>query len=150
MTTSAPAFRITLVTESDFDELAELRIAAMRESLERVGRFDPERARERLRSTFQPADTRFILVDAERAGFYAVSIGADGWKLEHLYVHPRFQNLGLGSAVLRRILDDTDALGVRVHVVALKESASNRFYERHGFALVNESEWDNHYTRLPA
>jgi len=37
------------VTLADFDELAALRIAAMRESFESVGRFDPERSRERLR-----------------------------------------------------------------------------------------------------
>jgi hypothetical protein len=35
------------VLAADFDSLVALRIAAMRESLERVGRFDPERARER-------------------------------------------------------------------------------------------------------
>jgi cytosine/adenosine deaminase-related metal-dependent hydrolase len=32
------------VSNGDFDELVALRIAAMRESFERVGRFDPERA----------------------------------------------------------------------------------------------------------
>jgi hypothetical protein len=57
------------VTESDFDELVALRIAAMRESLERVGRFDPVRARERLRASFYPADTQFIVFDGVRVGF---------------------------------------------------------------------------------
>ena len=33
------------VSEADFEDLLALRIAAMRESLERLGRFDPERAR---------------------------------------------------------------------------------------------------------
>ena len=54
--------QICMVTEADFDELASLRIAAMRESLERVGRFDPERARERLRATFDPMHTHGIVV----------------------------------------------------------------------------------------
>ncbi|VVE84806.1 GNAT family N-acetyltransferase [Pandoraea sputorum] len=44
-------FRMNLTfsptTQSDADLLASLRIAAMRESLERIGRFDPQRARER-------------------------------------------------------------------------------------------------------
>ncbi|HEY1049927.1 MAG TPA: hypothetical protein VGE39_09240 [Prosthecobacter sp.] len=35
------------VTIDDFEELAALRIAAMRPSLEHLGRFDPARARER-------------------------------------------------------------------------------------------------------
>ncbi|RMN79860.1 hypothetical protein ALQ56_05513, partial [Pseudomonas syringae pv. papulans] len=42
---------ITLVTvqPEDFETLVAIRIEAMRESLERVGRFDPVRARERFR-----------------------------------------------------------------------------------------------------
>jgi len=34
-----------------------------------------------------------------------------------------------------------------VQVGALKESASNRFYQRHGFVLESEGEWDNYYVR---
>lgn len=58
------------VTAADFDELAALRIAAMRDSLERVGRFDLERARERLRKSFYPEHTRFVILDGQRIGFY--------------------------------------------------------------------------------
>ena len=42
-----PALRYPAVSEADFEDLLALRIAAMRESLERLGRFDPERARSR-------------------------------------------------------------------------------------------------------
>ena len=53
------------VSAGDFEVLAQMRIAAMRVSLERVGRCDPVRARERLRAGFEPEDT-FFIVDAER------------------------------------------------------------------------------------
>ena len=49
------------VTDTDFEALVSIRIAAMRESLERVGRFDPERARERLRQTYAPEESRLIV-----------------------------------------------------------------------------------------
>lgn len=52
MSTDATNVTFETVLESDFEELVDFRMAAMRESLERVGRFDPTRARERLRSTF--------------------------------------------------------------------------------------------------
>ena len=48
-----PALRYPAVSEADFEDLLALRIAAMRESLERLGRFDPERARSRLQATFR-------------------------------------------------------------------------------------------------
>jgi NAD(P)H-dependent FMN reductase/GNAT superfamily N-acetyltransferase len=145
-----PKVTLTLVTEADFDELAGLRVAAMRESLERVGRFDLMRARERLRITFSPAHTRFIVFEGEKIGFYATRLEPEGLRLDHLYVHPDFQSRGIGSVILKTILADADARGLPVLVGALKESASNRFYQRHGFTATSESEWDILYVRPPA
>lgn len=135
------------VVEDDFEELAALRIAAMRESLERVRRFDPVRARERLRSSFVPERTRFVVLARERVGFVATQDGPEGLQLDHLYIHPGFQSRGIGGAVLKQVLAEADERCVAVSVGALKESAANRFYQRHGFVLVSEGEWDNYYMR---
>ena len=135
------------VTTADFDELADLRIAAMRESLERVGRFDPERARERLRKSFSPEHTRFILLDGQRVGFYAFQPAEDGFHLDHLYVHPNCQSQGVGSHVMRGLIARSDASGLPVHLGALRDSPSNRFYQRHGFVKTSEDEWDIYYVR---
>jgi len=51
--------------------------------------------------------------------------------------------------VLRDMLRDADARGRAVSVGALRDSAANAFYLRHGFALVSETEWDRHYRREP-
>lgn len=143
------ALKVSLmpVVDSDFEELADLRLAAMRESLERVGRFDPIRARERLRTNFSPAHTRFMVFEGERIGFFTVRPTAEGMRLDHFYVHPAFQNRGIGGAILKTVFAEADALGLAVFVGALKESASNRFYQRHGFTLVGEGDWDNYYSR---
>jgi GNAT superfamily N-acetyltransferase len=135
--------------EGDFEALAELRIAAMRESLERIGRFDAARARARLLDGFSPADTRQIFVAAKRAGFVVVRRAHAGHRLEHLYIHPDAQGRGIGSATLRKVFEEADAAGQPLAVSALKESDSNRFYVRHGFVKVGESEWDIHYVRPP-
>lgn len=55
--------------QSDGPALADSRVLAMRESLERIDRFDPDRARERFLSSFDPADTRNTVVGAQRVGF---------------------------------------------------------------------------------
>ena len=60
------------VQQSDLDNLVAIRIEAMRESLERVGRFDPVRARERFLSGFEARCTRYIEVSGERVGFVVV------------------------------------------------------------------------------
>lgn len=101
------------VTGEDFDALVEIRIAAMRESLERVGRFDPGRARERLRKSFCPEETRFILLDGGRVGFYTFRPVDDGMMLDHLYVHPTCQSQGVGSYVMGRLIAEATAAGCR-------------------------------------
>ena len=135
------------VASSDFEALADIRVAAMRESLERVGRFDPSRARERLRSTFSPEHTRFIIFEGVKVGFFAVRPSPEGAQLDHLYIHPNYQSRGIGGVALMSIIDDAEKRGVSIRVGALKESASNRFYLRHGFVLSSEGDWDNYYVR---
>lgn len=146
---NAQASRMTFApsTDDDFEDLLALRIEAMQESLERLGRFDPARARERFRASFSPQYTRHVSKDEERVGFVAVRPQADGLLLDHLYIRPGFQGQGLGSAVLTCIFAEADAAGLAVTVGALKKSASNRFYVLRGFGKVDEGEWDVYYRR---
>lgn len=137
-------------TEADLDALVALRIDAMRESLQRIGRFDPARARERFAGGFDPASTRHILLDGQRVGFLVVKQQPDGLLLDHLYLRPSAQGQGIGGQVLGEVLADADARGLALHVGALRESAANAFYARHGFQKVGESEWDVYYRRDPA
>lgn len=134
---------------TDADALVNIRIAAMRESLERLGRFDPQRARERFLATFEPALCRFIAVDGIRVGFFEVRRFPDHLHLDHLYILPEHQARGIGSAVLRHLLADADAQGLPVRLGALRGSDSNAFYRRHGFTPIDESEWDIYYVRPP-
>ena len=126
-----------------------IRIAAMRESLERVGRFDPQRASDRFLAGFEPALTRHVLADGERVGVVVVRPCDDGLLLDHLYLLPVAQGRGIGAAVLADVLARADASRLAVRVSALRGSDANRFYERHGFVLLEMGEWDNHYRREP-
>ncbi len=147
--TLSDSVKFSAVSMADFEELVALRIAAMLESLERVGRFDPERARERLRKSFYPEYSEFIVLDGQRIGFYTFRPAADGFHLDHLYLHPGSQSRGVGSHVLRHLLSQADARQIPVHLGALRDSPSNRFYQRHGFTQTAEDEWDIYYNRKP-
>jgi len=144
-----PVVEYQLARTEDVDELVELRIEAMRASLTALGRFDPLRARERFLGGFEPSCTRHIVVEGRRVGFVVVKERPDGLLLDHLYVRPGAQGRGIGALVLRGILNDADARGLAVSVGALRGSDSNRFYARHGFEHVGESEWDVYYRREP-
>jgi len=131
----------------DAEALVALRIAAMRESLERVGRFDAQRARERFLSGFVPEHTHHIERAGQRVGFFVLKPQDHALLLDHLYIQPDCQRQGLGAAVLEHVFAQADARCLPVRVGALRGSDSNRFYLRHGFALAEQGPFDNDYLR---
>lgn len=136
------------VQEHDFDAMADLRILAMRPSLERLGRYDPERSRRRLQAGFVPEQMRWICLNGERIGFYSLFREGAAWRLDHLYLHPSTQGRGLGSLVMNHLFGQTQ--DAPMLVTALRDSESNAFYRRHGFTQTGESEWDIEYERPQA
>ena len=132
---------------ADAEELVAIRIEAMRESLERVGRFDPVRARERFLSGFDPSCTQHIVLEGQRVGFHVLKPSEGGLLLDHLYIRPAFQGLGIGARVLQAVFARADEQGLVLRVGALRESRSNDFYRRHGFVQEKQGEFDNYYVR---
>lgn len=96
---------------------------------------------------FSPGLTKHIVKNGTRVGFVVVKPDGDGLLLDHLYIHPDYQNQGIGQWVLHQVFDEADVQGKAIKVGALKGSDSNRFYARHGFELVEQAEWDNYYVR---
>lgn len=131
------------------EELVSIRLAAMRDSLQAIGRYDPARARERFLSNFQPENTNCIYDGEQLIGFYVLISKCDHWLLDHLYIHPEYQGKGAGSQILRKVKETAKSSGLPVRLGALKDSESNNFYKKHGFALTHQEEWDNYYAFSP-
>jgi GNAT superfamily N-acetyltransferase len=142
-------FAFSSAAESDFERLLLIRHAAMRPSLEQVGRWHPQRARARFRAAFTPGETRLILVGDALAGCVALRPAGEALELDQFYLDPTHQGGGLGSAVLRALLAEADAAGKPVVLTVLKDSAAIRFYERHGFVLTGGEDWDLFYRWTP-
>lgn len=138
-------YRIYEVEEDEKEALAELRIAAMRPSLEAVGRFDPDRARSRFLNNFCREATRKVEVDERLAGFYVVKDNIDHLYLDHMYIRSEFQGNGLGSLILKGIIVEAQERGLPLRLGALRGSRSNQFYQSHGFVQTHEEEWDIYY-----
>lgn len=149
MPVAAVSFTLQPTSVEDFEALLGLRLRAMRESLQRLGRYDEQRARERLAAGFDAGATQHIVVDGQRVGFVVLKTLRHALRLDHLYIDPPHQGRGIGSAVIAAICADADARQLPIELVALKGSDANRFYLRHGFAAVGEGEWDLDYRRQP-
>ncbi|MER7379032.1 GNAT family N-acetyltransferase [Streptomyces lanatus] len=129
-------------SSTDVDAVAELRAVVLRADLERLGRYDAQRVRQRLRDGFDPAHTWVIKVNGTFAGCVALRPAEDGHWLEHFYLAPHLQGSGIGTAVLRELLARCERGGVPVRLNVLQGSPARRLYERHGFTVENEDPVD--------
>ncbi|HEY8610025.1 MAG TPA: GNAT family N-acetyltransferase [Roseomonas sp.] len=139
------SFAFRPAAEGDFEALLDLSVRVMRAHLERVGRFDPERRRARMRAGFDPALFRLIESEGLIAGCVAIMDHPDHREIHSFYLEPWAQGRGLGRAVLDAILAERPDRPVRIEV--LKESPAARFYERAGFRLTGEAPFDLLYER---
>ncbi|MFE1449744.1 GNAT family N-acetyltransferase [Streptomyces olivaceoviridis] len=135
---------------TDVEVVAELRAVVLRADLERLGRYDERRVRQRLRDGFVPAHTWVIEVGGAFAGCVALRPAEDAHWLEHFYLAPHLQGNGIGAAVLRGLLERCDRDGILVRLNVLRGSPARRLYERHGFTLDTEDPVDVFMVREPA
>ena len=134
---------------ADVEAIAELRAVVLRADLERLGRYDEQRVRQRLRDGFAPAHTWVIEAGGAVAGCVSLRPAGDAHGLEHFYLAPHLQGSGIGSAVLRGLLEECDRDGTSVRLNVLQGSPARRLYERHGFTLETEDQVDVFMVRGP-
>ncbi|MEE1785014.1 GNAT family N-acetyltransferase [Streptomyces sp. SP17BM10] len=147
---SLPHWTLEPARPEDVERVCDLKGRVMRADLERLGRWDPQRSRRRVRAAFSTAHTSVLLVEGAFAGSLSVRPDERGGRhLELFYLSPHLQGRGIGTAVLRHVLAEADAAGEPVRLVVLRGSAAQRLYERHGFVLEREDGVDVLLVREP-
>jgi GNAT superfamily N-acetyltransferase len=140
-------WRFGTPTEEHFEPLLALRIEVMREHLERVFRYKPSRARRIFREHFDEPGMRLILSGDQRIGCVGFRSEPECLKIDSFYLERRFHNSGLGTAILKVLLAEADALGKPIRLEVLTGSKADRFYLRHGFIKLREDAIEAEYER---
>ncbi|WP_449373642.1 GNAT family N-acetyltransferase [Arthrobacter psychrolactophilus] len=134
-------FSLRPAIDSDAQWIVELRAIVMRDDLERLGRYDPVRVRQRFLNAFVAEQLQIILIDGEAVGCIAVRPATDGQWIEHFFIDPSQQGKGLGGAVLAEVMKRTaDSRVFRLNV--LSGSPAQRLYLRHGFVVESQDPVD--------
>ena len=144
------SWRFGPVAEDDFEPLLAIRTDVMREHLERVGRYTPERSRRMFRGHFDEPGTRLILQDGVRVGCVGFREHEQEIRIDSFYLERRLHGSGLGTTILKALLAEADATGLPVRLEVLTGSKADRLYLRHGFVKVREDAIEGFYERPAA
>jgi GNAT superfamily N-acetyltransferase len=140
---------IRQASSADAEAAAELRATVMRADLERLGRYDEHRVRQRLLDRFVPAHTWVIEIGRAFAGCVALRPADDAHWLEHFHLDPGLQGRGIGTAVLGTLFERCDRDAIKVRLNVLQCSPARRLYERLGFRVDREDAVDVFMVRDP-
>jgi ribosomal protein S18 acetylase RimI-like enzyme len=88
---------------------------------------------------YPDAQYDLILLDGRTAGRFWVGRGEEEMRLLDIIVLPWAQGQGVGTALVRRLIEEARASGKRLrHMVFVMNEGARRLYERLGFVVFEE------------
>jgi ribosomal protein S18 acetylase RimI-like enzyme len=132
------SFRLRTVNAEDSEELFRIHRESMTEYLEQAFEgWTEERAREHHQRWMTSGTTQVILVDEQIGGSLEV-VPRDGelW-IVRIEIDPRFQNQGLGSAILKQVQRQAAEQLMPLVLEVFVHNPARRLYERLGFRAVS-------------
>lgn len=145
-----PAYTLRPATEADYAALYELHVASMGEYVERTWGWDDALQARWFRERFDRARPQIIVVEGQTAGSVTVHRRPDEIYLDNIEITPRFQNRGLGTAILRNLMREASDRGVPLRLRVLKVNPARRLYERLAFTITGEIEHHYYMALTPA
>jgi GNAT superfamily N-acetyltransferase len=118
---------------SDFNVAAVIYFRAMGETLQRTLGSNPERQAALLLALWDLGGIRIIVAAGREIGWIQIAPAEAAVFVRHFCIDPDYQRLGIGSQVLRHVIDEAWASGQAVTLGVVKGSRARRFYERLGF-----------------
>lgn len=91
------------------------------------------------RNNFRPEIHQIIQCDEDDIGCIALIDEPDALTLEKLYILPSHQNRGIGTFLLRCLIERADAGGQAIRLRVLHVNPARQFYERNGFRIDHSS-----------
>jgi ribosomal protein S18 acetylase RimI-like enzyme len=133
-------------TESDIDFLYALRVATMKEYVDKTWGWDDTFQQSIFRKNYVPAKVQILTFDGQDIGMLSVEERDEDIFLKTVEIHPAFQSQGIGTAIISQILADGVKKGKSVRLQVLKVNPAKRLYDRLGFSVIEET--STHYIML--
>lgn len=92
------------------------------------------------RKLWDPAQVCVIQADGVDVGWLQTVVSKSEHMLGQIFVDAPFQRKGIGTEVLRRIIEEASRRGLPVRLAVVKFNPSRRLYERLGFRVTHEED----------
>ena len=130
-------FLLAVYGSTRADELAQVEWGDGQKEVFLRWQFDLQRREYDTR--FPDADYHIILVNQQRAGRIWVGSDNEQIRLLDIALLPEFQNRGVGTALLQRLITRAGNAGKALrHMVFVLNNNAERFYERLGFKKIDD------------
>ncbi len=136
-----PIYSLRQATNDDYNFLYQLHVTSMREYIEATWGWQEEWQQEYFARKFDPSGRQIIQVDDQDAGVIALEQREEEMYIALIEISPAFQCRGVGSTLLRQIINTAQInnLPVTLHVLKTNPLARN-LYERLGFVVEHEED----------
>ena len=99
------------------------------------------------RKQWRPSQVCIIQADGADVGWLQTVVSKSEHMLGQIFVDAPFQRKGIGTEVLRRIVEEASRLQLPIRLAVVKFNPSRRLYERLGFKVTHEDERKVYMTR---
>ena len=121
---------------ADFDYCAKLYFAA-RDATMRALALDTDKHTADFSERWSAAETRIITRDGADIGWLQAALDGDALFLKQLFVDAALRGQGIGTQVMRRLIDEATRAGRGMTLGVVKTNPALRLYQRLGFAVTH-------------
>ena len=107
------------------------------------GVWNEETQTSRFKTTFDSKEVQIISMSGSDVGYVASECTEQEFRLFNIMILPDFQNRGLGSIIMLKLLDEAETKDIPFRLQVLKVNPARALYERLGLSVTAET--DTHY-----
>jgi ribosomal protein S18 acetylase RimI-like enzyme len=142
MDVSSKSFQLRAARSDDFQFAWSLYRELMKPLTEElVGRWNEQGQKQVVQMALAQQGTFIIVEDKSDVGWMQVIDSPDAMYLGQLYVAPPSQNCGIGTAILRELIDKARKGNRTLTLDVMKNNRSRLLYQRLEFQVIGQSDY---------
>ena len=129
-------YTLRAMVQQDFIFYQNLHKDSLKPYVEQVWGWIDSQQEKRLKERFSPSKMQVIQVCNQDVGVLEIEKTSEGVFLKNILILPKFQGRGLGSQIIRDVIEEAILLPVFLSV--LRPNPAKKLYKRLGFKVVSE------------